>query len=159
VRRQLLVLTGILVILGLGLGSYFLFIRESSPIPQSVQKSVSFPLYYPDKLPDNWAIDKTSFSKGTDVVFYKINDSHQGRVISVSIQPQPEAFNFDNFYKKTLAKSIEFTTPLGQAAVGEGENNLKIGSLATGDSWVLVTADSQKIKTNEIRTILSALKN
>lgn len=159
-RKRLLIVTSILLILSSGVVGYLLLAKEKNPIPQSIQKSVSFPLYYPDKLPANWQIEKNSFNKNTDVVMYRISDkANVQKSISVSIQPQPRAFNFDKFYKETLAKSTQFTTDLGLAAIGEGENSYKIGSIATGDSWILASSSSQKVTNQDLRTILSSMKH
>lgn len=154
---------GISIVLAIALASlaaFLYFSRDKNPIPKNIRSSTTFPLYYPEKVPQGWAIQKTSFTKTADVVMYRItNIDNPQKAVSISIQPQPKAFNFDKFYRETLAKSTQFTTGLGLAAIGEGENGYKIGSISTGDSWILITSNSNHVANSDLRALLSSLRN
>lgn len=150
------IIGGIVAIIGIGSGYLFLH-RNSAPIPQAIRTSFDFPLFYPSKLPEGWRIDDKSFSKGVEVLTYTaITDTNQKVVIS--IQPQPKAFDFDNFYKETLGKSSQFTATLGQGATGEGEGGYKIGSLTTGDSWILISTTSKDVSAKDLRETITGMK-
>jgi hypothetical protein len=158
-RKQWLV-TILLGMTLVGVGGIFMLKHTTNPIPKHVQSAVNFPLYYPAQLPPGWRIDTTSFSVASDVVLYRVvnaNDPSKGA--SISIQPQQDGLDIDQFYKKNLAKSTQFTTPLGQAAIGQSELNTRVGSIVTGDSWILITAPLTNASTSDIRTIITNLKH
>lgn len=155
-KWQLIILIPSIAVIG-GLGTYFVA-RDSNPIPPKIQKSVQFPLYYPQQLPKGWQVDSNSFSQGSNVVLFRITDKNNtSKGVSVTIQPQQDTFDIDRFYKETLTKSTQFTTSLGQAAIGEGTLGTRVGSIVTGESWILVTAPKDNATNSDIRTILSSL--
>lgn len=151
----------LILILGIALiasGGIFFVMRDANPIPKGIRSSATFPLFYPTKLPANWQIDTNSFSQAASVVLFRVVDTaNASRGVSISIQPQQESFDTDRFYKQTLAKSTQFTTALGQAAIGESEMGTRVGSIVTGDSWILVTAPINSASNADIRTILTSL--
>jgi hypothetical protein len=126
-----------------------------NPIPKNIRQSVSYPLYYPEKLPPGWSINTSSFLSDAGVVIYVI-EGHS-KSLHLTIQKRPENFDFKKFYEKSLTQSFQFAAPLGQGGIGKSQGRL-IGSLVTGSSWVLVTSISKNINQDDIYFILSHLK-
>lgn len=152
-------ITCLLLIVSTTLFLFYLHQKNTSPIPEAIQKKYNHPLYYPKELPTGWEIDPASYQVNNDVFLYVVkHKTNNAMNISISIQPQPKAFNFDKFYKEILTKSTQFTTNLGQANIGDGDNGFKVGSLTTGDTWILASSSSSKTTTNDIRFILSNLE-
>lgn len=158
-KRKIVFLTTTLVTLsGMGL-LWFLLVAPRTPIPGEVQKQFSFPLYYPGQLPNQWKIDKKSFNTTSgNVLLYKAIDTvDKNKAISITVQERPDEFNFDVFYKQTLGDSTQFTTSLGQAAIGKGPHDFKIGSLTTEQTWILMSSTSTKVSQSDVRILLSSL--
>lgn len=145
------------------IGSVILFInlsKSTSPFTKEVTARYNFPLYYPATVPNGWQLDKESMNRGQGVLIYNVFDRNDPeKKVNISLQPQPRAFDFDKLYKETLIKSSQFNTSLGNAAIGKGDNGYKIGSLATGDTWILMSSSSAKVSNDDLRVLLSDLKN
>lgn len=154
-KRKIIIVIVALVLAGAG--SYWFFaIRSNEPIPANVRSKVSFPLLYPSKLPQGFSIDQKSFSVQSGVVLYSANNP-TGDKVAFSVQPRPATFAFDTFYKQGLNGASTFDTPLGQAAVGQA-NGQPIGSLATDQSWLLISSVSKKVGSSALRQILQSVK-
>lgn len=154
-RTPLLILLA-LVVTTAG-GSYWYFAHNTKvPIPASVRSEVNFPLMYPSKLPNGFSIDKNSFSVKSGVVLFSANDAN-GTKIAFTVQPRPSTFAFDTFYKQGLSDATTFDTPVGQAAIGN-VNGHPLGSLATDQSWLLVSSVSDKIGSSSLRQTLQSVK-
>lgn len=138
-------------------GSYFLFFVTRDPIPQSIRSQVGFTLYYPKSLPAGWSIIKTSYYADTSdqVVGYTIQGPSGN--LNLSIQPVPKSFNFNDFYTKRLSGTVQFLTPLGQAAIGKSGGQY-VGSLETTSSWVLASSSAGAIPLTDIQFVLSHLQ-
>jgi hypothetical protein len=150
------ILIGLIILFLIAGGVIFYFAYHShSPIPAEVQKQVTFPLYYPGKLPAGYALNKDSFQATSDAIVYYADKGNDR--ITISIQPRPQGFDFQKFYQQTLNNSEQFLTPLGQAGIGKAQDRL-LGSLATDESWILVSSNSPGIKAADIRLVLSHLK-
>lgn len=154
-KKLYIVLT--LIFIGVGGGVYYYFIRnQNNPIPPAVQSAVSLPLYYPEKLPEGFSLDSNSYSVSGEIVsFHAINQKNQKLIFT--IQPRPPTFDFPTFYQKGLSGTEQFTTPAGQAAIGKAQTKL-IGNLVTDTGWVIISADTDEIDSDDLRLTLSNLR-
>jgi hypothetical protein len=160
-RKLLVVMIAAAAIALLGAGAFCLYYFLSSqrdPIPQSISKQVNFPLYYPDTLPKNWKLDKSSFYVDTNnnIVGYLLRGPIGN--LNITIQPVPAAFDFNGFYTQRLHNTVQFLTPLGQGAIGKSNQQLLVGSLVTTSSWVLASPSSASVTQTDIQFILSHLQ-
>jgi hypothetical protein len=156
--RKKLYMALFFVFIGLvGIGAYYYFVMaRNNPIPASVQSAVSLPLYYPEKLPEGYVLDDNSYTvSGEIVTFHAVNQ--QNRKLIFTIQPRPPTFDFPTFYQKGLSGTEQFTTPVGQAAIGKAQTKL-IGNLVTEISWVIVSADTDKVSSDDLRLTLNNLR-
>lgn len=156
--RKKLYMALFFIFIGLvGIGAYYYFVMaRNNPIPASVQSAVSLPLYYPEKLPEGYILDENSYTvSGEIVTFHAVNQ--QNRKLIFTIQPRPPTFDFPTFYQKGLSSTEQFTTPVGQAAIGKAQTKL-IGNLVTETSWVIVSADNDKVSSDDLRLILNNLR-
>jgi len=117
-KNKRLVLSGatLLILIIVGAGGWFYAHRDSSPIPESIRRSVGFALYYPSPPPIGYSFQKDSVKTANDVVFYTLQSGSQ--TITVSQQPAPSTPpDLDALQKSnTSFKSVD--TDAGQAIIG-----------------------------------------
>ena len=157
-KRSIILICSIVafVIIGLGVGAYFVFGMSHNPIPAVVRSQVKFDLFYPSKLPNGWKLDKNSFTASSQLVVYKLKNGNN--TIVVNTQAKPKDLDLNYFYTKGLSGAVKFTTPLGDAAVGKSSGQL-IGSLTSTNSWILATSSNSKsVSSDTLRSILSSFK-
>lgn len=156
-KRIVFVLVILALLAGVAYGGHWYWAAKIRlPIPASIRSAADYPLLYPSKLPDGYKINEGSFSTANGVVIFNATNSSSDK-IAFTDQKKPSNFDFDTFYKQSLANSTIFTTTLGQAAIGTANNQL-LGSLTTDQSWLLVTATSKDIKSPDLRTIIENIK-
>lgn len=157
--KKKLYLTACLIILTLFGGLAFYWYKgtfSKDPTPSSVKGSVSLPVYYPQNLPVGFTVDEKSYSVSGEVVsFHAVNDS--GDKILFTVQPRPSTFDYQTFYQKGLAGTVQFSTPAGQAAIGRAQDRL-VGNLVTDVSWVLIGASTPKLTTADFQLVLEGLR-
>lgn len=124
-----------------GISAYMLLHKRTDPVPESIKKSVLFPVYYPTQLPDGYQIESSSFQANSNVLLYSIGKAG-AQPIAVTVQSKPENFDFDNFHLKQMRSSREVLTGSGKAVIGLFGDK-PTGSLVTADTWVLVSANPQ----------------
>ncbi len=125
--------------------------------PANLSSSLTFPLFYPTALPPGFSLDRRSVQQTNgQVVTYSANDK-LGHNIVFSIQQRPATFDFDSFYSKSLTSTQRFTTANGEAAIGSTALAGKVGSLVSGDAWVLVTSNQSDTSSEVFQNILKSL--
>lgn len=132
--------------------------KKSQPaVPVAIQSKSQIPVLYPSKLPAGFALAKSSFNiaAGNIVAYYAANQS--GQHLNFTVQPRPANFDFEKFYSQIISNSTRFNTTLGEAAVGKANGHL-LGSLATTNSWVIVTGNSKSVSAADIQFAISNLK-
>lgn len=156
-RKKLYIALVLVFIVAVSAGVYYYLTRiQNNPIPASVQSAVSLPLYYPEKLPEGFSLDRNSYSvSGGIVSFHAVNQQNQKLIFT--IQPRPPTFDFSTFYQKGLSGTEQFTTPVGQAAIGKAQTKL-IGNLVTETSWIIVSSDTDELDSDDLRLALNNLR-
>jgi hypothetical protein len=86
----LLIVTVLVLVLGV---TYFAFAASADPIPASIVKSVSFPLYHPIAAPAGYNLQKSTIKSIDGTVFYTLSNSQTKQSIQISQQPIPTGFN------------------------------------------------------------------
>lgn len=159
-KKILLVWVAAFLVIAVVSGTFFYWanIRDKLPKPsKSIISSVSkgVPLYYPKELPGELYVKQDTIKSKNDITIYQIADGGKD-VVSVSIQPIPQEFDFAGFYKQTL-QGEQFEVKNGEAYIGSF-NNRTVASLKTADTWILVTGTGN-LGVNEIKQITSKLEN
>ena len=161
-RKTLILVTLLIVVSGIGFGSW-LYLNSESPVPSTISKSVSFPVYYPEskKLPQGYSLDKGSFnSPEQGVVVYSINYD-DAKKLSISVQEKPEDSKIEEFYSNYIPLRNKIQTELGEAEIGAygPENNVKtVASLvANNRSWIIITAPYD-IDQDQLKQVLNSLR-
>lgn len=132
----------------------------ASLVPQTVRKAVDFPVYYPNDLPDGYALAIQSFQvPDPGVVLFKVTKAN-GQEIVFSEQRQPSGSDIDKFVSAYMPLNSVLQLPLGQAKVGaygSAPNIRTVLSLPIRDGpWLIVTAPAD-VTHDELTTILSTL--
>lgn len=112
-RKKLI--TGIFLILTvvvlIAVGFYFMKPKDS--IPKNIKKSVNFTLYYPEKVPDGYSLNKGSIKIDNNILFFTLNNG--GAKITVSEQSNPgKRFDFSQ-----TPGFGEVSASAGEAVVGQ----------------------------------------
>lgn len=148
-----------------GVGAYFVLEnfkkstpQKTSPVPVIVQRSVSFPVYYPDpsKLPTGYILDQTSFSGNNQAVVYSVNYDADKK-IAFTVQNKPSEDELKTFHANQLPLRHEVPLPIGTAAIGVLNNQTLVSLPTNGTSWLIVAAPLD-IDQDHLKQILQALR-
>lgn len=138
--------------------------KTKSIVPENIQKSVGFPIYYPDekKLPAGYSLNKTSFSnpRNNGVTYFVSYDG--SKKIVFSAQPKVSDQEMNLFYKSYIPLKTEVKTAIGKAEIGAYNNAGKVTtlvSLPTEDSktWLVITAPAD-INQSQLKQVLQSLR-
>jgi len=139
-RRLLIALTAVIALAIAAIGAFMIYRRgqQPDPLPQSVTRQVTFPLYYPTRLPAGFRLEPESASATNQVVTFAIS-APEGKQVVISQQPTPSDFDFENFYLNSLFGAKEVITPLGKAVIGQ-INDDTFASIVTDETWIIINA-------------------
>lgn len=126
-------------------------------IPAAIATKAEMPILYPERLPDGYQIVKSSFNVTTSNVVAFYAEDKSGHRLNFTIQARPANFDFEKFYTQIISNATRFNTSIGEAAVGKANGHL-LGSLATTQSWALVTGNNDSVGATNIQTALNSLK-
>lgn len=118
-----------------------LAIKQASqdvPIPVTVAKQVSFPLYQPTWLPEGYSISADSLDATEQVVTFAAKDADATRLVFTE-QPKPPADQITSFYNQQLSDIRRMPVRVGEATIGRFEGT-PIAGIATEKTWILVRA-------------------
>ena len=162
-KRFLVLVIALVTLIGGGVGGWLYSHSSTSPVPQSINKQINFPIYYPDakRLPSGYVLDKNSFrspQKGV-VIYSVIYDSNKKIVFSV--QQKPSDSIIQDFYANSIPLRNHFNISLGDleiGAFGSGKTLGTVASLTTKDgSWLIVTAPGD-INQLQLEQVMNSLK-
>jgi hypothetical protein len=164
-RRKLAVIISVLAVilaLGLGIGGWIYLTNNRSPVPKSLVRAVTFPIYYPNqrKLPKGYVLNTSSFtSPQKGIVIYSV--SYGNKKLIFSTQKQPSDDDIQGFYANYIPLRNKMHTTLGQAeigAYGSGGNLKTVVSLPTyKGTWLIITAPYD-INQNQLKQVLNSLR-
>lgn len=154
----------LVVICLLGFGTYLVLgdnkkiaLQDSSPVPATVRKSVSFPVYYPSpaKMPAGYTLDLHSFSATSQTVVYSVT-YETNKKIAFTVQRKPSDDELKLFHTNQMPLRNEVKVAVGTATTGS-LNNQTLASLPTNDqTWLLITAPID-IDQEQFRQVLRAI--
>lgn len=114
-----------------------------------------FNLYYPAALPKGLSVRPESAIIGDPVVTFNIYNK-SGNPLPVTEQARPAGFDFAKFYKHNFQVNQQFTTPVGEAAVGKLQG-INVCSLVTTTTWIMISAQDAA-GTNHLPALCKAFK-
>jgi hypothetical protein len=134
-RFQIVVLAVILLLTGVGLVVGRHLHSSSSPLPTTVVKQASYPVYYPSKLPDGYSYTPASAQYDHSTVSYTLE--HDTHAITITQQANPkEKIVFEKLPGFTL-----LGTTIGQAATGT-VNGRQVVIAQTATTLITITAEA-----------------
>lgn len=145
-RRAVLFILLFVLLIGGGAGGWLYLHRAISPIPKKIQKSVSFPVYYPDpkKLPAGYTLDKNSINTPQkNAVLYKVNFDQDKKWV-FSLQQKPSDDEIQSFYANYIPLRNKLDIPLGHVEIGAYNNKGTVESVVSlpisrSNTWIIVT--------------------
>jgi hypothetical protein len=156
-RRAVWVVAGVCALLGTGGGIAWRTLHAPhSPFPAEVAQKVSFPLYYPTKLPDGFSLTKNSINGTPQVVLYSVS-APGGATISVSVQARADDVDMAAFYKSQLSGAYAVPTKNGVAKIGKLKSGGTFASLVTNGSWVIGTSPDDTLQ-QPIQQLFTSLR-
>lgn len=156
-RRSFKVFMVIIILTLLGCGGYFGYTkyRQKNPFPVDIVQQSKLSLFYPSKLPAGFAVDQSSMQVTNGITAFSAINGSQKLVFTQ--QKTPASFNFGAFYSQSLTDTNHFTTSYGQAAVGKNSGRW-LGSLVSGDTWLLLSTNSAQPTSGDMRFVLNNVK-
>jgi hypothetical protein len=135
-------------------------IKNLDPFTTHTRSLVTFPLYYPTRLPNGYHIEKTSVTNpDTGVLVFTITDADEEHFIYISEEAKPKSFNFKGYYL-AFSDRKHIATPFGTATTGvvsiNGGGHAEIGSLTSNKTWLVTNTDSD-IPFSQLDNILTSL--
>jgi hypothetical protein len=134
-----------------------------SPVPKNLNKSVNFPVYYPDakQLPNGYTLNKNSFtSPEKGVIIYSVSYGN-GKKLIFSVQEQPSDSKIQSFYGNYIPLRNRMQTNLGEAqigAYGAGKNLKTVVSLPTNKKTWLIITTPYDINQDQLKQVLNSLQ-
>lgn len=154
-KKFLIVLVVILALASAaGLWAYPKYTSQN-PFPADIQANAGYSLFYPKKLPTGYSIDKASIVLDKGIVNYIAKNGALHLVFT--IQSIPPQFDFKTFYQQGLKNAQNITTANGQAVIGKVQDRF-VGSLASGDGWILLSTNSSQVSIADMSLVLTNLK-
>jgi hypothetical protein len=154
-------LIGLLVLLIIGgiaatgaLWAYPKYVK-TNPFTADIQSNAKMGLFYPDKMPDGYSVNKSSIHTANGAVIY--NAYNGDKKLVFTIQKAPPSFNFGKFYDDQLKNAQQFSTPNGEAVIGKNDNRY-LGSISSDGSWLLLSTNSQDVTYDDMALVMHNLK-
>lgn len=109
-KKLIIGITLIVLVFGLLLGLYLM--KPKNPFPENIRKEISYPLYYPEKLPEGYKLDKSSVKVESNIMFFTLDNEDKKIIVSEQAIPSqpPDLANIQGFKK--------FNTSSGDAVIG-----------------------------------------
>jgi hypothetical protein len=149
-RRPLIILI-LVVLIGLITAGWFILSNstDKSTIPLEIVSKLSFPAYYPSKLPAGYSYTDGSAKLQTGLFYYKL---HKGtKIITVTQQPVQGSIDL-----KKLPKYSSLNVPAGPAALGVSVGNPS-AVIATGSTLVSINS-SKGVSKDDVITVAKNIK-
>jgi hypothetical protein len=159
-RRLLKIFLIVIVLVGVGatgkIWAYPKLVRHThTPFSTAILSKVSFPVFYPERLPGGYVVDTYSMQATQNGLVYNANNESSRLVFTQ--QKVPAGFDFTSFYSKHLTDITQFDTAYGQATIGKNDDR-NLGSLVTDKTWLLLTTNSRQPSVSDMSLILKNLK-
>ncbi len=152
--RKKKVLTGVLIVVGIGVvfGAIFFFHRPPV-IDRDIVKEAAFPVYTPKTLPTDYLVDESETKLGNGALTYTLVNKNNNATIAVTVQPLPKNFNMTKLIGNgsVSATTTKNGTLYDLSVMGNGQYLLN-----TGDALVFFRS-SKSIDTEVINTLAANL--
>ena len=106
----------LLLIFGALIWGWLAIFSRQRGLPNSTVKAVNFPLYYPNKLPANYSLDKSTVQVENQIVFFSISD--KDRKVAFSEQAIPKTPPDFSTLVKYNPSFVNLDVLAGNAVVG-----------------------------------------
>lgn len=160
-KKIVLIVVGLLIIGAAIAGSWYVWGRDKNPLYAYIQKGSTYPLYYPNKLPNGWELGPDAVTVSSATISYRLQEKQNTQnYIVVTLQPPSSTFNASKYYQDSLRGVIQVPTTLGEATIGKGwQSGKQIGSLQTTKTWILAIASSKNVTADQLQTIFTSLRD
>lgn len=94
-RRKIIIIVSIVSVLLVGgaIGYWLFFGRSTTPLPKELIAQATFPIYYPEKLPEGYMLKAGSATGDSNAVYYILADSSGKHAITITSQAIPATFD------------------------------------------------------------------
>ncbi len=157
--RKWLVITVItaVILIAAGITGFILYKHRNpyAPLPKNTANLVSFPVYFPVKLPARYHINPKNVSVNSQLISYEITKSGDSSFsLTVNEQALPNNFDFSQ-----LGSKDNNGTPL-QTNLGTGYiytfHDRKNATIVTTTTWLILSGTTQ-VSNTDIQTITDTL--
>jgi hypothetical protein len=151
-KKRWIILFAIVVALASLIAWLYLNARGNTPLDSYAQK-VSFPLYYPSKLPPDYTVDTKSISVDGGLIIYKLTSTTQKPALVFTEQALPPNFDGNKMIGKNAAALAVPTGTLYDVQAGQQGKYI----LTTDQTLIFVNAAS-KPDTETINSMMLSLQ-
>jgi hypothetical protein len=147
-----------------------------NPFSSSVLSEFKTQSYYPTYLPKGYALQTASVTVTGGALTFILSNGDTTQTLFFSEQVMPKGTDLQSFYQTQIPDAITATTPYGGAVIGHyanvsplekehlGSNRVRnahtttIASLATPETWILITAPSD-FSVAQLKQVVLGLRN
>lgn len=133
-------------------------LTAKNPFPTNAQTDAAnsgVALFYPQKLPTGYQVDRTNFQTSNGVIIFSA--SNNGPRIIFTVQKTAPSFDYEDFYNRQLQSSQRLNTIYGQAVVGKSQDHY-LGSLVSNGTWLILSANSGDVTSDDMVLVMQNLK-
>ena len=126
-----------LLLLVIAAGSWLVI--NTKPIPGKFRQGLNYPTYYPDSLPDDYAVDRLSFKREGNVLIFSIK-APRGRQMVVTEEHIPKGLDLSQHANPAgipMPDEDNFTTTVGSAQTSFWGGKF-VCSLVTQNTWIII---------------------
>ncbi len=153
--RKVIIVLVILGILGGAAAWAYPKYMDKNPFPANIQSSAQVQLFYPSKMPAGFKIEPSSMHFTNGAFIYDAKNADKRLVFT--LQKTPPTYNYSSFYGQDLKNLKELTSPYGKAVVGKYQDRY-LGSLVSGNTWLLLSTNNTSVSADDMSLIISNLK-
>lgn len=147
--KYVVILVAALIIIGI---VWVIFAgRAKSEVPAEVisaKATTSFPLYYPQPLPDGFSSTSNSLNVTDGALMFNVTD-RKGNAVVVTQQPRPQL-------TEEVTKTKQFSTPIGNAFLAQ-LNGRTVGFIYTEKTLIIVSSTNE-VDDDDLVKLLSSLQ-
>lgn len=159
-RRWLKLVTILVVLAALAAAGWWGYpkLTAKNPFPTNAQTDAAnsgVALFYPQKLPTGYRVDRTNFQTSNGVIIFSA--SNNGPRIIFTVQKTSPSFDYEDFYNRQLQSSQRLNTIYGQAVVGKSQDHY-LGSLVSNGTWLILSANSGDVTSDDMVLVMQNLK-
>ncbi|MBW4061792.1 hypothetical protein HJC99_04460 [Candidatus Saccharibacteria bacterium] len=144
----------LIILAGLGSGTWLLYTRHSNPIPTSIRDASAYKLYYPTAEPASYTLDKSSIKQSAGTVSFSLKSGANKPTIVVTQQTLPPNFDAQAMFAHSSLPTT--VSPIG--TIYDLTFKTESRYLVVAPKSLIFLGSTPKMTNGELQTIINGLK-